>query len=130
MTKAGVPESFRQPKTKPEIAIEEIDRIAAAGVRFGCVLADAGYGLSAPFPQAMSARGFCWAVCIPKHQKVYLPTCRWTPRRTSGFWRVADFGGIDAIMKQADIAFSRAETVFARLRVMPMPLASGARRSG
>lgn len=71
MIKAGVPESFRQPKTKPEIAIEEIDRIAAAGVRFGCVLADAGYGLSAPFRQAMSARGLCWAVGIPRHQKIY-----------------------------------------------------------
>jgi SRSO17 transposase len=71
MIKAGVPEEFRQAKTKPSIAIEEIDRIAAAGVRFGCVLADAGYGLSAPFRQALSARGLCWAVGIPKHQKVY-----------------------------------------------------------
>ncbi|MBC2651077.1 IS701 family transposase [Novosphingobium flavum] len=71
MIKAGVPEQFRQARTKPELAIEEIDRIAAAGVRFGCVLADAGYGLSAPFRQALSARGLCWAVGIPKHQKVY-----------------------------------------------------------
>lgn len=71
MIKAGVPEEFRQAKTKPSIAIEEIDRIAAAGVRFGCVLADAGYGLSASFRQALSTRGLCWAVGIPKHQKVY-----------------------------------------------------------
>jgi SRSO17 transposase len=28
--------------SKPEVAIEEIDRIIASGVRFGCVLADAG----------------------------------------------------------------------------------------
>jgi SRSO17 transposase len=70
MAKAGVPEEFRQTKTKPAIAIEEIDRIAA-GVRFGCVLADAGYGLSAPFRQALSARDLCWAVGIPRHQKVY-----------------------------------------------------------
>lgn len=42
-----------------------------AGVRFGCVLADAGYGLSAPFRQALSARGLRWAVGIPRHQKVY-----------------------------------------------------------
>lgn len=71
MIKAGVPEQFRQAKTKPELAIEEIDRIAAAGVRFGCVLADAGYGLSATFRQALSARELCWAVGIPRHQKVY-----------------------------------------------------------
>jgi SRSO17 transposase len=37
--KAGVPKEMRQPRTKPEIAIEEIDRVIAAGVRFGCVLA-------------------------------------------------------------------------------------------
>lgn len=71
MAKAGVPQDHRQATTKPEIAIEEIDRIIAAGVRFGCVLADAGYGLSASFRQALSARRLCWAVGIPKHQKVY-----------------------------------------------------------
>lgn len=71
MDRAGVPEAFRAYRTKPEIAIEEIDRVIAAGVRFGCVLTDAGYGLSAPFQQALSARGLCWAVGIPRHQKVY-----------------------------------------------------------
>ncbi|MGT2513851.1 IS701 family transposase [Sphingomonas panni] len=71
MDRAGVPEAFRAYRTKPDIAIEEIDRVIAAGVRFGCVLADAGYGLSAPFRQALSARGLCWAVGIPRHQKVY-----------------------------------------------------------
>ena len=29
------------------MALAEIDRVIAAGVRFGCVVADAGYGLSA-----------------------------------------------------------------------------------
>jgi len=71
MTRAGVPEPFQSYRTKPEIAIEEIDRAIAAGVGFGCVLADAGYGLSAPFRQALSARDLCWAVGIPRHQKVY-----------------------------------------------------------
>lgn len=66
-----MPEPFQSYRTKPEIAIEEIDRIIAAGVRFGCVLADAGYGLSASFRQALSARDLCWAVGIPRHQKVY-----------------------------------------------------------
>jgi len=71
LLKAGVPETMRQPRTKPEIALEEIDRLIAAGVRFGVVLADAGYGLSAAFRQGLSARGLVWAVGIPKHQKVY-----------------------------------------------------------
>ena len=71
LAKAGVPDDQRAYKTKPEIALEEIDRLRAAGLRFGCVLADAGYGLSAPFRQALSGRGLAWAVGIPRTQKVY-----------------------------------------------------------
>jgi SRSO17 transposase len=50
MAKARVPETWRAARTKPEIALAEIDRIRAAGVRFATVLADAGYGLSARAP--------------------------------------------------------------------------------
>ena len=71
LARAGVPELFQRPLTKPEIALEEIDRLRAQGVRFGAVLADAGYGLSASFRQGLSARGLVWAVGVPKHQKVY-----------------------------------------------------------
>src|SRR5262249_44325184 len=49
LERAGVPAECRTARTKPEMALAEIDRAIAAGVRFGCVLADAGYGLSAPF---------------------------------------------------------------------------------
>ncbi len=38
---------------------------------FGCVLADAGYGVSAAFRQALSARGLTWAVGIPCIQTAY-----------------------------------------------------------
>jgi SRSO17 transposase len=71
LNRARVPEERRAYRTKPEIALQEIDRIRAAGVRFGCVLADAGYGLSAPFRQALSGRGLRWALGIPCKQKVY-----------------------------------------------------------
>lgn len=71
LAKAKVPADRRVALTKPEIAIEEIDRIRTAGLRFGCVLADAGYGMSAPFRQALSERGLSWAVGIPGRQKVY-----------------------------------------------------------
>jgi SRSO17 transposase len=43
----GAVKAIGRSRTKPEIALAEIDRVMAAGVRFGCVLADAGYGLSA-----------------------------------------------------------------------------------
>jgi SRSO17 transposase len=71
MKRAGVPAEYRTPRSKPEIALAEIDQVMGAGVRFGCVLADAGYGLSAPFRQGLTARGLTWAVGVPRHLKVY-----------------------------------------------------------
>jgi len=71
LDRAGVPAECRTARTKPELALLEIDRAIAAGVRFGCVLADAGYGLSAPFRQGLTARKLAWAVGIPRHLKVY-----------------------------------------------------------
>jgi SRSO17 transposase len=71
LARAGVPQEHRTFRTKPELALAEIDRLLAAGVCFGVVLADAGYGLSAPFRQGLSARGPVWAAGIPRHQKVY-----------------------------------------------------------
>jgi SRSO17 transposase len=71
MVRAGVPEGYRAPRTKLEIALAEIDRLIAAGVDFGTVLADAGYGLSASFRQGLSERKLTWAVGIKGHQKVY-----------------------------------------------------------
>ena len=71
LERAGVPAEHRVAQTKPEMALVEVDRMVAAGVRFGCVLADAGYGLSAPFRHGLTARGLAWAVGIPRHLKVY-----------------------------------------------------------
>lgn len=71
LKRARVPAARQSFRSKPEIALEEIDRIRAAGTQFGCVVADAGYGLSAPFRQALSQRGLRWAVGILRHQKVY-----------------------------------------------------------
>src|SRR6516162_2332024 len=67
------------------MALAEIDRAIAAGVRFGCVLADAGYGLSAPFRQGLTARKLAWAVGIPRHLKVY-------PADVRMIWPVAKRG--------------------------------------
>ena len=71
MTRARVPLDRQLALTKPEIAIEEIDRVIASGARFGCVLADAGYGSSGPFRQALSERGLLWAVGLSRRQNVY-----------------------------------------------------------
>ena len=71
MTRARVPLDRQQALTKPQIAIEEIDRVIASGARFGCVLADAGYGSSGSFRQALSERGLLWAVGLSRRQNVY-----------------------------------------------------------
>ena len=65
MDRAKVPAEARAYRTKPDIALAEIDRVRSAGVRFGGILADAGYGLSGPFRQALTERGLTWAVGIP-----------------------------------------------------------------
>ena len=71
MARARVPKDRQTALTKPEIAIEEIDRVIASGARFGCVLADSGYGSSGPFRQALSERGLLWAVGLSRRQNVY-----------------------------------------------------------
>ncbi len=55
------------------IALTEIDRVLEAGIETDVVVADAGYGTSAPFRQALSERGLLWAVGVPKSQKVFPP---------------------------------------------------------
>lgn len=71
MARARVPEDRQAARTKPEIAIEEIDRVIASGTRIECVLADAGYGSSGPFCQALSERGLYSAVGMSRRQNVY-----------------------------------------------------------
>ncbi len=71
MARARVPEDRQAARKKPEIAIEEIDRVIASGTRFGCVLADSGYGSSGSFRQALSERGLRWAVGLSRRQNVY-----------------------------------------------------------
>jgi SRSO17 transposase len=76
---AGVPEAEILSRSKGEIALAELDRLRAAGVRFGTVLADAGYGASAAFRHGLDARGLHWAVGIPRNQKVYGPDVQLIP---------------------------------------------------
>ena len=68
---AGVPEAEVVARTKGEIALAELDLLLAARVRFGIVVADAGYGASAAFRAGLTKRGLTWAVGIPRNQKVY-----------------------------------------------------------
>src|SRR5438105_8810037 len=85
LQRAGVPAAYRTARTKPAMALAELDRIIAASVRFGYVLADAGYGSSAAFRRGLTARKLVWAVGIPRHLKVY-------PADVQMIWPVAGRG--------------------------------------
>lgn len=59
-------------RPKWQIALDEIDRMRAAGLRFGSVLADAGYGMCAEFRRGLSKRELSWAMGILSTQNKYV----------------------------------------------------------
>jgi SRSO17 transposase len=61
-------------RPKWQMALDEVDRVCAAGARFGWVVADAEYGKAAAFRHGLEIRGLRWAVGIPSTQKVYPAT--------------------------------------------------------
>jgi SRSO17 transposase len=68
--RAGVPEAIGH-RPKWRIALDEIDRVIAAGATFGCILADAEYGKAMKFRQGLSERQLRWAVGVMPTQQVY-----------------------------------------------------------
>lgn len=83
--RAGVPHEIAF-RPKWQIALDEVDRLMAAGARFGCVLADAEYGKAAEFRHGLSERELTWAVGILPTQKVYPADVRlvWPARKPRG----------------------------------------------
>jgi SRSO17 transposase len=79
--RCGVPETlvFR-PKWK--IALDEVARVVEAGITFGDVLADAGYGACANFRHGLSALGLRWIVGISPDMHVYAMSTRVRPVAT------------------------------------------------
>ena len=70
--KAGVPDEVTF-KTKPEIALDQIQAAHAAGVRPGIVLADAGYGADGAFRAGITALGLSYAVGVQSTLSVWPP---------------------------------------------------------
>ena len=89
--KVGVPEEivFR-PKWR--IALDEIHRVKDSGVRFGIVLADAGYGGCSGFRHELSDMGLLWAVGISSDHKLYPANARARVPRSSGVGRPPERG--------------------------------------
>ena len=88
------------------------------GVRFRCVLADAGYGLSAPFRQGLTARKLAWAVHIPRHLKVY-------PVGVKLIWPVTKVRGRPRKRHVPDSLSTAAEDVLASAQWRTMSWRSG-----
>ncbi len=86
--RAGVPDDVTG-RPKWRIALDEIDRVVAAGARFGCVLGDAEYGKAAEFRRGLSERGLAWALGIGPTQKVFPADVTLAPRPRSSTGRPA-----------------------------------------
>lgn len=69
---AGVPEDivFR---TKPEIALEQIEAALAAGVPAGVVLADAAYGIDTAFRTGLTEMGLTYIVGVQSSTSLWSP---------------------------------------------------------
>ena len=77
MNAAGVPEPFRAHKTKPQIALELLDRVRAEGIAGGVAVADAGYGNSNAFRAGLAARGLRYVVGVAPETVVFAQQPRW-----------------------------------------------------
>jgi SRSO17 transposase len=84
--RAKVPEEITY-RPKWRIALDELDRVRATGMRFDCVLADAGYGMCAEFRRGLSERGLPWAVGILSTQNMYSEDVKVSRPRRSGAGR-------------------------------------------
>jgi SRSO17 transposase len=70
--KAGIPDDIAF-KTKPEIALDQIEAAHAAGVAPGVVLADAGYGVDTSFRTEVTALGLSYVMGVTGAVSVWRP---------------------------------------------------------
>lgn len=70
--KAKIPDEVKF-ATKRDLALTQLDAALATGVRRHVVLADAGYGDSTEFREALAARGLQYVVAIPGTPYVWPP---------------------------------------------------------
>jgi len=77
---AGVPEPFRDEKTKGEIALELLDQVRREGRLPGnVVLTDAGYGVSQEFRAGVARRQLFYFAGVTPEMVVFTEEPRWVP---------------------------------------------------
>jgi SRSO17 transposase len=81
--KAGVPRDERRALTKPEIALDLLDRVRAEGLPGWAVVADAGYGVSGDFRDGLAARRLSYIVGVTEDFVVFTQEPVWDHPGTS-----------------------------------------------
>jgi SRSO17 transposase len=85
LDRAGVPPEHRQARTKGQIALDLLDQVRAEGLPGQVVVADAGYGVSGPFRQALAERGLTYLVGVTDELVVFPQEPLWEqPARWTG----------------------------------------------
>lgn len=84
LDQAGVPKDQRRTLTKPEIALELLDRARAEGLPGWAVVADAGYGVSGDFRDGLEARELSYLVGVTEDFVVFTQQPRWELPEWSG----------------------------------------------
>jgi SRSO17 transposase len=86
LKEAKVPESFRDAKTKGQIALELLDQVRGEGLLPGdVVITDAGYGVSQPFREGLGQRQLSYIAGVTSEMVVFTAEPRWElPQPSTG----------------------------------------------
>src|SRR5215210_9190426 len=75
---AGVPEPYRQERTKGQIALDLLDQVRGEDLLPGdLVITDAGYGVSQPFREGLERRGLFYLAGVTPEMVVFTEEPRW-----------------------------------------------------
>jgi SRSO17 transposase len=91
LDRAGVPEEHRRERTKGQIALDLLDQVRAEGLPGRVVLADAGYGASGEFREALADRGLHYIAGVTDEVVVFTAPPAWD--RPAGRGGVGPAGG-------------------------------------
>jgi SRSO17 transposase len=89
LDQAGVPEAERRALTKPQIALELLDRVRGEGLPGWAVVTDAGYGASGDFRAGVAARGLVYMAGVTGDFVVFTQPPPWIPPGPSSGGRPA-----------------------------------------
>jgi len=89
LDRAGVPADERRALTKPQIALELLDRVRGEGLLGQVAVADAGYGVSGAFRAGLAQRGLTYVVGVTEDFVVFPEKPTWVQPAPSGRGRPA-----------------------------------------